>query len=81
MFGYWKEEIVRALYKHPRRVCGDADMERRNFAIIPFYKPVSGKLGRLLKKSGIRTTYHPPTETGYMLRLVKDVLVLHMSEG
>ncbi|KAJ4431357.1 hypothetical protein ANN_19954 [Periplaneta americana] len=44
--------------------------------IHPFYGPISGKIGRLLRKHGIKTIHKPPTKIQNLLRPVKDDLGL-----
>ncbi|KAJ4447511.1 hypothetical protein ANN_09518 [Periplaneta americana] len=50
--------------------------ETKGMAYIPFYGPISGKIGRLLRKHGIKTIHKPPTKIQNLLRPVKDDLGL-----
>ncbi|KAJ4446315.1 hypothetical protein ANN_13010 [Periplaneta americana] len=50
--------------------------EMKDMAYIPFYGPISGKIGRLLRKHGIKTIHKPPTKIQNLLRPVKDDLGL-----
>ncbi|KAJ4432364.1 hypothetical protein ANN_20983 [Periplaneta americana] len=48
----------------------------KGMAYIPFYGPISGKIGRLLRKHGLKTIHKPPTKIQNLLRPVKDDLGL-----
>ncbi|KAJ4425835.1 hypothetical protein ANN_27461 [Periplaneta americana] len=50
--------------------------QTKGMAHIPFYGPISGKIGRLLRKHGIKTIHKPPTKIQNLLRPVKDDLGL-----
>ncbi|KAJ4451394.1 hypothetical protein ANN_02856 [Periplaneta americana] len=54
-----------------RRTRGD-----EGHGILPFYGPISSKIGRLLRKDGIKTIHKPPTKIQNLLRPVKDDLGL-----
>ncbi|KAJ4440525.1 hypothetical protein ANN_08666 [Periplaneta americana] len=50
--------------------------ETKGMAYIPFYGPISGKIGRMLRKQGIKTIHKPPTKIQNLLRPVKGDLGL-----
>jgi hypothetical protein len=54
--------------------CEIQDQERKTTAIIPYVSSVSNRIGRVLKRYGIRTIYKPTTKIRSKIRSVKDSL-------